>query len=68
MDINATQAGQIIALLAVFFAVIGFNLGKRKTDTPFLTAVLAFFSALVPPIGLVFLMVLALKQDRPSEM
>jgi predicted PurR-regulated permease PerM len=66
MNINATLLGQTIIILAIVFAVVGFYLGKRKTETPVLVSVLAFFSALMPPIGLIFLMVLAFKKDLPS--
>lgn len=66
MDINATLVGQTIIILAVIFAIVGFYLGKRKTETPILVSILALFSALMPPIGLIFLMVLALKKDLPS--
>ncbi|PHS60124.1 hypothetical protein SAMN04488070_0777 [Pseudidiomarina maritima] len=66
MDINAALVGQTIIVLAVIFAIVGFYLGKRKTETPLLVSILALFSALMPPIGLIFLMVLALKKDLPS--
>jgi len=66
MDINAALVGQTIIALAVIFAIVGFYLGKRKTETPLLVSIFALFSALMPPIGLIFLMVLALKKDLPS--
>lgn len=66
MDINATLVGQTIIILAVIFAIVGFYLGKRKTETPILVSILALLSALMPPIGLIFLIVLALKKDLPS--
>jgi RsiW-degrading membrane proteinase PrsW (M82 family) len=58
--------GQTIFILAIVFAVVGFYLRKRKTETPVLVSVLAFFSALMSPIGLIFLMVLAFKKDLSS--
>lgn len=63
MSAPAPLIGQTILILAIIFAAIGFYLGKRKTETPVLVSVLALFSALIPPIGLVFLMVLAFKKD-----
>lgn len=63
MNLDATFVGQFILVLAVVFTVIGFYLGKRKTETPFLVSIIAFFSALVPPVGLIFLMVLVFKKD-----
>lgn len=63
MSAPAPLIGQTILILAIIFAAIGFYLGKRKTETPVLVSVLALFSALIPPIGLVFLMFLAFKKD-----
>ena len=63
MNINATLFGQVVIALAVVMALLGYYLGKRKTQTPILTAVVAFFTALVPPVALLFLVVLVLKND-----
>lgn len=63
MNIDATLVGQLIFILAIVMAVVGFYLGKRKTQTPFLVSALGFVSALVPPLALIFLIVLVLKGD-----
>ncbi|GGF63122.1 hypothetical protein [Alteromonas lipolytica] len=63
MNINATLVGQMVFVLAVIMAVAGYFLGKRKTQSPVLTALIGFFSALMPPLALVFLTVLVLKKD-----
>jgi len=63
MNINATLFGQIVFVLAIITAILGYYLGKRKTQTPILTAILAFFSALLPPVALIFLIVLVVKND-----
>ena len=63
MNINATLFGQVVIALAVVMAILGYYLGKRKTQTPILTAIVAFFTALVPPVALLFLVVLVLKND-----
>lgn len=61
---NATLIGQLILpLFAIVVAVISFNLGKRKTTSPILVSILGFFSGLVPPIALVYLIALVLKKD-----
>ncbi|MDO6566075.1 hypothetical protein Q4561_03305 [Alteromonas sp. 1_MG-2023] len=68
MNINATWIGQIIFVLALLMAALGYYLGKRKTQSPILTSVVAFFTALIPPIALVFLIALVLKNDvKTSE-
>ncbi len=63
MNIDATLVGQLIFVLAIVMAVVGFYLGKRKIQTPFHVSVLGFVSALVPPLALIFLIVLVLKCD-----
>ncbi len=63
MNINATLLGQFIFALAIVMAILGYYLGKRKTQTPFLTSGLGFLSALIPPIALIFLIALVFKND-----
>lgn len=63
MSINATLFGQMVFALAIFMAIVGYYLGKRKTQKPFLTSGLGFLSALIPPIAMIFLIVLVLKND-----
>lgn len=63
MDINITVLGQIIIIFAIFMVIVGYYLGKRKTTTPVVTSVIALFTAFVPPIALIFLIVLVLKKD-----
>jgi zinc transporter ZupT len=63
MNINATLAGQFIVVLAIVMAIICFYLGKRKTQNPALASLIGFFSALIPLIALVYLIVLVLRKD-----
>ncbi|NUZ11546.1 hypothetical protein HUZ36_12240 [Pseudoalteromonas sp. McH1-7] len=66
MNIDANLLGQAVFILAIVFAGLGFYLGKRKTQTPILVSVLAFFSAVAAPLGLIFLMALTIKNDLPK--
>ena len=66
MNINATLFGQFLFVLAIVLAFVGYYLGKRKTTTPKLVAVIVFFSALIQPLGLILIIVLALKKDLPK--
>lgn len=66
MNINATLVGQSIIVLAVFMAGICYYLGKRKTETPFVAALIGFFTAMIPPIALIYLIVLVFKRDRTT--
>ncbi|URQ85107.1 hypothetical protein J8Z28_10885 [Pseudoalteromonas sp. SCSIO 43088] len=63
MNISATLIGQIIVILIPVFAAISYYLGKRKTSTPIVVAAIGDFLALIPLFGLIFIAVLALKQD-----
>ena len=63
MNINATLIGQIIVILIPVFAAISYYLGKRKTSTPIVVAVIGGLLALIPLFGLIFIAVLALKKD-----
>ena len=67
MNINGTIVGQIIAFLALFMLVAGYQLGKRKTQTPSLTAFVGFLTAFIPPVAIIFLAVLVLKNDLPQQ-
>jgi hypothetical protein len=66
LNFNATLVGQFIALLAIVMAIVGFYLGKRKTNHPFLMSLLGMCSAAFPPFALVFTLVLALREDIKS--
>lgn len=63
MNVNATLIGQFVIALAIAMAIVGYYLGKRKTTTPVLTSVVAFFTAFIPPLALIFLIVLIVKND-----
>ena len=67
MNINATLLGQAIAFLALFMLVVGYQLGKRKTQTPSLTAFVGFLTAFMPPVAIIFLAALVLKNDIPQQ-
>ncbi|WP_217876458.1 hypothetical protein [Pseudoalteromonas shioyasakiensis] len=66
MNINATLIGQIIVILIPVFAAISYYLGKRKTSTPIVVAIIGGLLALIPLFGLIFIAVLALKKDTET--
>ncbi len=63
MSVNATLFGQLLLVFAVLIAAVSFYLGRRKTQTPVLAALLGGLLALVPPLGLLYLAVLMLRRD-----
>jgi len=63
LNINATIVGEFIALFALAMAAMCYYLGRRKTQTPLLAALLGFILSIVPPFGLLYLIVLLFKKD-----
>ena len=63
MNISATFLGYFVLVLFPLFAAISYFLGKRKTSTPIVVVVIGGLLALIPLFGLIFIAVLALKQD-----
>ncbi|MDX1537123.1 hypothetical protein [Arsukibacterium sp.] len=55
------------ALLFIVFilimGVVSYYLGRRKTQTPVLTGLLGVVLSIIPPFGLLYLVVLVLKKD-----
>lgn len=66
MNINATLLGEFIALFALIMGAVCYYLGRRKTQTPVLAGLLGVVLSIIPPFGLVYLMVLILKKDNGS--
>jgi len=63
MNISATFLGYFVLVLFPLFAAISYFLGKRKTSTPIVVVVIGGLLGLIPLFGLIFIAVLALKQD-----
>lgn len=67
MNINLSVFLNIIFGLAIIMAVLGYYLGRRKTQTPKLTALVAVLTAVIPPVALLFLIALLLKNDIKAK-
>ncbi|MEP0174342.1 MAG: hypothetical protein ABJH28_14775 [Paraglaciecola sp.] len=67
MLLSATLIGEIIIVLAIVMAIVSYYLGKKKTTTPVITALIGFFSAFIPPLAFIFILVLVLKSDTPPK-
>ena len=63
MNINATLLGEFITLFALIMGAVCYYLGRRKTQTPVLAGLLGVILSILPPFGLVYLVVLVLKKD-----
>ncbi|MBQ4834651.1 hypothetical protein J8L70_15595 [Pseudoalteromonas sp. MMG010] len=67
MSISASLLGIILLILVPCFAGVSYYLGKRKTTTPIVVALMGGFLALIPLLGIIFIMVLIFKQDLPQQ-
>ena len=63
MNVNATLVVQLIVVFALVVGVISYFLGRRKTQSPILAGVLGAVLSIVPLFGLIYLVVLMLKND-----
>jgi len=66
LNINATVIGELIALFALIMGGVCYYLGRRKTQTPILAGFLGVVLTFIPPLGLIYLVVLVLKKDVSS--
>ncbi|WP_199612134.1 hypothetical protein [Flocculibacter collagenilyticus] len=66
MGISSTQLSYFVIGLGIFMAAISFYLGRRKTETPILVSVIGFFTAIIPPIAFIYLLILLFKRDLPK--
>ncbi|MCT6699775.1 hypothetical protein [Rheinheimera sp. 4Y26] len=66
MNISAALIGQLILVLMLVTGACSYYLGRRKTQTPVLAAVLGVVLAVIPPFALLYLLVLWFKKDVAS--
>jgi len=67
MNINATLLGEIIFIsvivIVIVTGVLSYYLGKRKTNTPKMATFIGVLLAFIPPLGLIYIAILVLKND-----
>lgn len=63
MNINATLLGEIIFISVIVIGFLSYYLGKRKTNTPKMATLVGIILSFIPPLGLIYLAVLVLKND-----
>ena len=66
MNINATVVGQIAVVFIIIMPFLGYYLGKKKTNSPILVSVIAFFTGFIPPFAILFVLFLILKKNKPA--
>jgi F0F1-type ATP synthase assembly protein I len=67
MNINATLVGEIILISAIVVGALCYHLGKRKTNTPKMAAIIGVLLSFAPPLNLIYLAVLVLKNDLNKD-
>lgn len=63
MGISGSILGQLFIGFIGLIGFLSYYLGKRKTQTPKLTAFLGVLLAFVPPFALLYIIVLIIKND-----
>lgn len=63
MDINVTLFGKIVLYSMFIVGGLSYYLGKRKTEKPKVATLIGVLLCLAPPLNIVYLIVLMLKND-----
>ncbi len=63
IDANATLIGQITLAWVLIATILTYMLAKRKTETPILATIIGFIAAFIPPISIIYIIILVLKND-----
>ena len=67
MNINATVVGQIVIFSMFIVGALSYFLGKRKTSNPKVAAIIGVILCITPPLNIVYLIVLTLKNDENQD-
>jgi len=67
MNINATLIGELVFYSMFFVGPLSYYLGKRKTSTPKIATLIGVILCITPPLNIVYLIVLVLKNDIESN-
>lgn len=63
MTLSSGLFAMVVLPFMILVGVLSYYLGKRKTNTPVIVAFLGALGGIFPPLGLVYLMLLSLKND-----
>jgi len=67
MNINATIIGELVFFSIFIIGPLSYYLGKRKTSTPKIATLVGVLLCIVPPLNIVYIIVLMLKNDVVSN-
>lgn len=63
MNINAIILGEIIIISVIAIGFFSYFLAQRKTTSPIITTALGCVLAIIPPLGMIYLIILIRKND-----
>ena len=63
MNINVTLFGELVFYSMFIVGGLSYYLGRRKTGNPKITCLVGVLLCITPPLNLVYLVVLTLKND-----
>ncbi|MCV6627554.1 MAG: hypothetical protein OIF38_15760 [Cellvibrionaceae bacterium] len=63
MNINLTLIGQVMVFWVPFATLMIALLARKKSDSPVLLGVIGFIASFIPPLSLLLMVVLALKNN-----
>jgi hypothetical protein len=64
---NITFIGELVFYSMFIVGAISYYLGKRKTTTPIIATLIGIGLCILPPLNIVYLIVLMLKNDVSSN-
>jgi len=67
MDLNVTFFGELVFYSMFIVGGLSYYLGRRKTSNPKLAALIGVVLCFTPPLNLVHLIVLSIKNDIVPE-
>jgi hypothetical protein len=67
LDIGITFYGQLVFYSMFIVGGLSYYLGKRKTNNPKVVALVGVLLCITPPLNLVYLFVLTLKNDEVPD-
>jgi len=67
MNLNVTLYGDIVFYSMFIVGGLSYYLGKRKTNNPKVVALIGVLLCITPPLNIVHLIVLSIKNDIVTE-
>ena len=67
MNINATLLGELVFYSMFIVGGLSYYLGKRKTSNPKIAVLIGLVLCLTPPLNIVYIIVLMLKNNNDMQ-